>query len=194
MESTMLKIYRSGKFVYVQTYSRKNGRSWRFIIDGEKLDEWCCNGWNNTFRDYDCGNYMSAFVKGDDITIWFDWLCEHSDGTLSGRRQRVKIPVEDFFAAAECERAVRLLSDGREKNGRVIFTERAQKMISRMDSKTRRALSKAMRRGCLQYPDTTTTVYADGGSDFFFRTNDGMCGGLIRHEGSRNSVTFGVHT
>lgn len=194
MESTLIKVYRSGNCVVMQTYSRNLGKSDRFLIDAEALCNWCCDGWRTTFRDSDCGNHMAAYVYRDEICFTFDWLSEYSDGTLRGKRQRVKLPAEDFFAASECEKTVYLLSGNRPETGRVIFTDRAQKEIGAMDRQTRRALSKAMRRGALQYPNTTTTIYADGKNDFFFKTDDGMCGGLVRHEGSRNAVTYGVHT
>lgn len=195
MNRTMVKLYRSENCVVLTTYSRKLGKHGRFYILLRKLEDWVADGGPGIFYDSDCGNTLKLRWQDNMLMAEIDWLSEWADGSLHGVRQRIDLPAEEFMAAAECEQTVALLNlHERTKDGTIHFSPAAMSAVGRMDAKTRRAFSKAMRRGSLRWPNTHTEVYHDGGLDFYFKTNDGMCGGLIRHEGSRDSVYYGVHT
>lgn len=193
MENTMAKIYRIDNIISICTYSRSIGHKGRFMINAEKLDEWLERGGIGTFYDRDLNNYLTMRSWDNVIQLDFKWLNIDWCGNITGKEQRFLLRKDEFEGAILCEKTVGLLSIER-PGGKVWFANGAQRNIGLMDKQTRRAFSKAMRRGALCWPETQTEVFADGKRDFFFKTNDGMCGGLICHEGSRNSVTFGVHT
>ena len=198
-ESTLVKIRNTcdGNIAEITTYSRKYGKHGRFMIYMPKLRDWVADGDNRgTFFDGDLGNNIQMMYVKDMICVTIDWLREDNCGNLSGVRQYFNLPAEDFLAACECEKTVGLLAKQRNtyRSYGVWFSSGANAIIAKMDKRTRRAFSKAIRKGAFEWPNTFTDVYADGGFDFFFRTSDGMCGGLIRHSGSRDSVYYGVHT
>lgn len=197
-ERTLVKAYRSNSCIVVSTYSRKLGRHGRFLILRENFMDWLArNAGKTTFHDSDCGNYVSIRWREDTNTflLRFVWLSENNLGEVRGVVENVELDGIDFLLAITRETPFSLLSkDDAEYAGKIIFRKSAMQTVGAMDAKTRRAFSKAMRQGALAWPFTTTEVFADGGANFFFKTGYGLCGGLILHCGSRDSVSYGVHT
>lgn len=192
-DSTLAKISANDRVIAISTYSRKCGRHGRFLILSERMDEWLDNGARGLFHDQDLDNVLTARSYDNLIRLDFKWLSTSSSGKISGWSQSFLLDKDDFMSAITCSNVVRLLSVAKPM-GTVTFSGSAMKTIGKMDGKTRRAFAKAMRRDAIRWPETRTEVFADGNNDFFFRTDDGMCGGLILHHGSRNSVSYGVHT
>ena len=198
MERTLVKMYRSNTCIVVSTYSRRFGHHGRFLILHENFMDWLArNAGKTTFYDSDCGNYVSVRWREDTNTflLRFSWLSENSLGEVHGVVENVELDGVNFLLAITRETPVALLSkDDAENAGKIVFRKSAMQTVGAMDAKTRRAFSKAMRQGALAWPNTQTEVFADGGANFFFSTGYGLCGGLILHAGSRDSVAYGVHT
>lgn len=192
--NTMLKICGQHNVVELSTYSREHGRKGRFLIDKKRLDAWVDEAGKGTFYDADLASFLRAtWRENGNLSVHMSWLRECFDGTLSGTRQHFELPIEDFMDAAECEHPVRLLATDTRKPGTVTLAPSAHRAIGTMPRSIRRALSKAM-RSHFDWPETETTIYADGKFDFFFRTDDGLCGGLILHTNSRGGYSYGLHT
>ena len=195
-ENTLVKLYNTGSdLVAVSTYGRTAGRHGRFLIDEAKLNRWIIDGHNGRFFDRDCGNYVEITWRETRVRVNITWISYYGDGTIRGIDQTFYIDADVFLGAAQCRNTVVLLckAEDCEVQGKTVWHESAMKNISRMTARQRRAFCKALRRGSVQWPNTTTDVYADGTRSFFFRTNDGLCGGLIYSDYNGKSI-YSVHT
>ena len=194
MENTLVKLSRHGTCIEIATYSRKFGKHGRFSIVADSLLEYYSGNRKHPFYDTDCGNFLQmTFWKGV-CTMRITWLSVRWSGKCEGVQETISIPTDvmiDFMCYSEHD--VKMLSGEEPKAGTITFTESAMRNIREMDSRTRRAFCKAMAKDRLRWPDTETRVWADGPNDFYFRTNDGMCGGLIRHD-YRGKYEYSVHT
>ena len=194
-DNTLVKIARHGTCIEISTYSRKFGKHGRFMIVAGTLAEYFFSGDRKRhFFDTDCGNILEMSFRDGKCIMDFTWLSHWSNGHVEGVAETVVVPqVEmiDFMCFSERDR--KLLSGEQMEDGKVEFTESAMRNIRNLDVRQRRAFCKAMARGALRWPNTETRVWADGSHDFYFLTNDGMCGGLILHD-YNGKAQYGVHT
>ena len=194
MENTLVKLSRHGGCIEISTYSRKFGKHGRFMIVADSLLEYYGGNRERPFFDTDCGNWLEMSFRKSECHMKITWLSHRGNGRCEGVTEYISIPADimiDFMCYSEHD--VKMLSGEESKAGTITFTESAMRNIRQMDSRTRRAFCKAMAKDRLRWPDTETRVWADGPNDFYFRTNDGMCGGLIRHD-YRGKYEYSVHT
>ena len=196
MNSTKITLTRDGNFISFSTFSRKLGKHGRFLVDFEKMRNWYESeaAEYHSFLDVDLSNVLQCSFWKNRVCFKVKWLSVSGTGNISGVEERFEIPADEIFEM--------LTHDGYKKTilynpdipaGTVQFTEAAQAIIGHMNTMQLTAFKRAMRLGALQWPETHTTVYADGKRDFFFRTNDGMCGGLI-YSDYAGKPKYSVHT
>lgn len=193
-DNTMVKISRHGTCIEISTYSRRFGKHGRFMIVADTLLEYFNGRRKRHFFDTDCGNILEMSFRDGKCIMEFTWLSSWGNGHVEGVRECVVVPraeMVDFMRYSNHDR--KMLSDEQMEDGKVEFTESAMRNIRNLNKRQRRAFCKAMARGALCWPDTETRVWADGPRDFYFRTNDGMCGGLILHDYD-GKARYGVHT
>ena len=193
-DNTMVKISRHGTCIEISTYSRRFGKHGRFMIVADTLLEYFNGGRKRHFFDTDCGNILEMSFHDGKCIMEFTWLSSWGNGHVEGVRECVVVPraeMVDFMCYSEHDR--KMLSGAQMEDGKVEFTKSAMRNIRNLNKRQRRAFCKAMARGALCWPDTETRVWADGPRDFYFRTNDGMCGGLILHDYD-GKARYGVHT
>ena len=195
-ENTMVKIARHGSCIELSTYSRKFGKHGRFMIVADTLAEYF-NGpekQKRPFFDTDCGNIVEIFFRRGKCVIEFTWLSCWGNGHVEGIRERVAIPTDDMIDFMIYENhEKKFLSEEEMGEGSLEFTEGAMRNIGNLTRRQRRAFSKAMSKGALQWPETNVRVWADGRNNFYFGTDDGLCGGLILHDYD-GKCRYSVHT
>jgi len=196
----MVALKRDENYVLMKTYSRNAGSRGRFFIDAEKLSQWMDNYDISDFWDKDGGNILRITwnrTKGEFIIqMW--WMSSTTNGKLSGVLQTVEIDAWTFGAVLVRNEWTRVLcKPGNNAQVKFIWTESANNVLRKIqkDKQMKRALCKAFARGCLAWPNTEITMYDDfSKGSFFFRTNDGICGGLILHRGIHDNMSYSVHT
>ena len=185
-----------GSLIELQTYDRIHGRSRRFLISRNLLANHDFS--NGAFYDGDCGNVLTIKFVPHSYRLCCEilWLNDMGNDVLSGTRQTFSFNpgLGILENMVEGNGGTYLYKGCHPENCSVKFSESAMRNIKGLmaDKYARRAFSKAMRKS-FQWPDTQTTLYADGSRDFYFSTNDGFCGGLIRHE-SGGKIYYSVHT
>lgn len=193
----LVKIREEGdNLISLQTYDRANGKSMRFLICRDKLVKHDFS--EGDFYDSDCGNILRMYFTPHTYRLTFEilWISDLGEGEVHGRKQYFSfdpgLGVLNAMQEGMNRNYLYIRNKGR-NNYSVTFAESAMRNVGeiRKNRKDHRAFLKAMAR-CFQWPDTHTTVYADG-HDFYFRTNDGLCGGLIRHEHA-GKVMYSIHT
>ena len=196
--TTLVKISRDGSCIALETISREHGRHGRFLLVVDNLREWmrAPEFKRGSFVDTDCGNFLQIWKdeKCDIAALSFTWLSEYRNGEVKCCREFVRIPYLFLMGAVHNEHYSKKVIGLKNEPGDISFADNARKMIAKMNKKERRAFCKAMGRDACHYPYTDTVMYADGGRDFFFRTSDGLCGGLVLHHMNNGGLVYGVHT
>ena len=202
----MVKIERTEGFLYFRTVSRIR-KSLSFAIrrtalfDVENHHAIACE---------DGGSFARIWLDRihDEISIRFSWLSEHSDGTLTGWRQTVRLPYSTLahFAAEEYdpegENMLKLLSCDQDRRPAMVFagqeTLRAVIAIPMLRHKLFSCLNQHFHwrnsREIVLYNDFVPY-------SFFFREtlcdgSDGICGGVILHGLAQGKAKayYSVHT
>lgn len=192
---TLVSMHRHGECIEISTYSRRHGRHGRFYIVADSLAEYYHGTRRRSFFDTDCGNIAQISFYNGKCVMDFTWLSHYGSGKVEGITERVVIPATemlDFMIFTNHDR--QLISGEELEAGKVEFTETAMRNIRNLNRRQRRAFSKAMARGKLRWPNTATKVWADGKRDFYFSTDDGLCGGLILHTQPDGRCAYSVHT
>lgn len=181
--------------VSLQTYDRQMGRSSRFIIVKKTLADHDFS--QGAFYDGDCGNILKIWFAPHSFRLCFEvvWLHDLGSGKVCGYRQMFSFnPGLGVLENMVEGQGGSYLYKNIRPEYTIRFEKHAMENIRELakNKHARRAFCKAMRTA-FQWPETGTKVYADGRNNFFFQTNDGLCGGLIRHEyGGR--IAYSVHT
>ena len=205
-QNILLYLRSEGHSILLRTYARRTGKSSRFFIDGTKLNTWL-NTQEESFVDFDCGNILridyDAKHSGYRIHVW--WLHgTNCNGGIAGKKQDFFVPdwVLHGFITDEWQKVLCKLN-AEYVPPKFIWTESARKNLRAIAAipSIRKAFLKAWARNTLNWPDTEITMYADSPAnirDFFFRTSDGICGGLIAHAGKTAHNTpkweYSTHT
>ena len=193
-DTTLVKLHRNGTCIELSTYSKRFGKHGYFAIPAEGLLEYYRGNRSHPYYNTDCYNFLEMTFYNGKCSIWLTWLSSRSNGRCEGVREYIIIPeheMVDFMCYSKHDR--KLLSCEHENNGTVTFTESAMWNIRNMDARHRRAFCQAMKRGAFLWPDSHTTVYADGKHDFFFNASNGICGGLNLSE-YNGRAKYGINT
>ena len=182
--NTMITITRSSDNIFaLTTYSRDAGKRGRFLILRDNLENWAGNP-SKTFWDEDCGSVLRIDNYNGNFKFKIAWITPATtDYTFKGIWQFFDLSEAEFyglFALDEDESARFLRDHNKPEKVTLDFTHagRTLQRIAESDKKIRRAFCKAV-RDQLNGWKHTRTFYNDGGLDFFWRDNDGLCGGLI---------------
>lgn len=206
INNILVTMYEDGSCIALKTMARKIGAQTkaeshgRFLVDAKNLDEWLDNNCIGTFWDTDCGNVLKI-TRYNQREFHLDilWLSEWSNGHIEGTRQTIDIPVLEFYTAIHAAKPFKYLAYGETakamRNTAIFVWHDSAKGVVRSICKSptdKRAFVKGLMRLSMWY-NTTIDMYRDGPYDFYFRTNDGISGGLIRHEYG-GKVTYQTHT
>ena len=188
----MLKVEKDGAWLYLSTYDRKHGKSGRFLSLVIQVLDKLENDYAS-FVDEDCGNFLHFQRNKDKVLLDFVWI--RGNDNFTGHRQHAEISynvlrqmcyaensTQKFLCHAEISVSARIDSSNACRNIRRAIAEKH----------SRRAFIRAMRNS-FRWKDERVTLYNDGQYDFFFQTDKGLCGGLIRHEYG-GKITYAVHT
>ena len=174
-------------YVRISTYNREDGSSPNyFYISKEKLHELFAAPDGKQMLDYDCGNFLRAYVNRGLVRMEFTWI-----RYATVIRQWVYLEQADLEALVLGRFIVRRLSKEPSRQAEITLRESAHAQIATLNSRERRALSKALRDN-FQWPGDHVTLSRDWGKDFWFSA-DGIHGGLCRHE-YNGKITYSVHT
>lgn len=190
----MLKVKKAGSWLSFTTYDRQHGRSMRFLTLAESAMEALDANEYAQFLDGDCGNFVRFSRVEDKLRIAFTWLSSCNDDDIRGYRQHVEIPYAAISACYAENSTQKFLCHAEISVSPRIDASRACRNIRRAiaEKHSRRAFIRAMRNS-FRWKDERVTLYNDGQYDFFFQTDKGLCGGLIRHEYG-GKITYSVHT
>lgn len=206
INNILVTMYRDGSCIALKTLARRIGEDTRaethgrFLIDANKLDEWLDNNCPDTFWDTDCGHILKIVrYNMREFYVEIIWLQHWSNGHVEGTRQSFEIPNREFYAAICAEKPHKYLAYGEvaqvmNRSAKFIWHDSAKQAIRTICEipTYKRAFVKGLMRLAMWY-NTTIDMYRDGPYDFYFQTDDGISGGLIRHEYG-GKVTYQTHT
>ena len=187
----LLKVKLDETCVQFKTSSRMAGTRRRFLCDAESLRNWVESYTDRPFYDQDCGNILKIVYNRHSYTFRIEVWWVFGNDRFTGFHQNMILSGDEFMKAIRSTEWRKFLckeNDG-VKPPVYIWTESAQRnlrLIGAMHNHVRRAFLKAWARNMLNWPNTKITLYADSAyncRDFYFRTDDGICGGLICHKG-----------
>ena len=206
INNILVTMYRDGSCIALKTLAQQIGAQTkaeshgRFLIDADRLDEWLDNNCQGIFWETDCGHILKiARYDTREFYVEIVWLQHWYNGHVEGTCQSFDIPAQEFYTAICAEKPYKYLAYGEvaqamSKSAKFIWHDSANRVIRTIceSPANKRAFVKGLMRLAMWH-DTTIEMYADGPHDFYFRTNDGICGGLIRHEYG-GKVTYQTHT
>lgn len=194
MDDIILTVKKEGSWLSFVTYNRKHGRSMRFLTWAEIAMEALDKNKYAQFLDGDCGNFVRLYRVEDKLRIAFTWLSSCNDDDIRGYRQHVEIPYSALAACYVENSTQKFLCHAENSVSAKVDASNACRNIRRAiaEKHSRRAFIRAMRNS-FRWKDECVTLYNDGQYDFFFQTDKGLCGGLIRHEYG-GKITYSVHT
>jgi len=196
-ENILVKVVCDDAFVTIRTYSRAHGRKGRLLLVSENV--WDAL-WNDSIHyDSDCGHIAEIQRRGDFVSFSIFWLSYYGCDTVEGLVQRFKLPHRDLSFMLQEGGEQKYLCKPPARAAKIDLSRASRTLRNVLkDSKTKRALSKAM-RDCFQWPGETVYLSSDGKTDFYFTTESGYPknGGLVLHErtrGNYHGVYYSVHT
>ena len=193
MGNIMVKVEKDGNWLYLSTYDRKHGKSGRFLSRIEQvMDELKKNDYVS-FVDVDCENFLHFRRNKDMVFLDFVWIRGNDD--IRGYRQHAEISYDVLRQMCYAENSTqKFLCHAENSVSAKVDASNACRNIRRAiaEKHSRRAFIRAMRNS-FRWKDECVTLYNDGQYDFFFQTDKGLCGGLIRHEYG-GKITYSVHT
>lgn len=192
MDDIMLKVKKDGDWLYLSTYDRKHGKSGRFLSLVVQVLDKLENDYAS-FVDEDCGNFLHFQRNKDKVLLDFVWI--RGNDNFTGYRQRAEISYAALRQMCYAENSTqKFLCHAENSYSAKIDASRACRNIQRAiaEKHSRRAFIRAMRNS-FRWKDERVTLYNDGQYDFFFKTDKGFVGGLIRHEYD-GKITYSVHT
>lgn len=175
-----------GNHVRISTFDRDDGHSPAFYISKDKLRELFAAPDGQQMLDYDCGNWLRAYMERGMVRMEFTWIWH-----ACVRRQWVYLDAADLEALIYGRCIVRRLSKEPSRQAEITLRESAHALIATLNKRERRALSKAL-RDSFQWPGDHVTLSRDWGKDFWFSA-DGIHGGLCRSH-YNGKITYSVHT
>lgn len=196
--STLVSLNPDGSFISLTTYSRRHGKSQRFLLSKANVTVFL-NGTVPELYDADLNNFLhGSYADAETLHLHITWLTgsEH----LTGYWESFDLPVKLLVAAVN-NQPVKYLVNNAVTQCPITLTASAQKMIHNLNQVERRALSKALRDNWYwRYPEDLT-LYADWNDSFYFHTET-ICGGLCRHTDTvrgkdgkpRQRIRYSVHT
>ena len=195
----MVALKRDENYVGLKTYARNAGKSGSFYIDANKLSAWLDNEDCAEFWDVDCGNILRITYDREKYSFTVKvWWLPYSPGKVSGVLQLVEIDAYTFNQALVRTNWTRILCKAdTSESVHFIWTESANRVLREIQKnpQMKRALCKAFAKGALNWRGSTITMYSDfAEGSFFFREDGGICGGLILHRGTHDSMSYSVHT
>lgn len=192
MDDIMLKVKKDGAWLYLSTYDRKHGKSGRFLSLVIQVLDKLENDYAS-FVDEDCGNFLHFQRNKDKVLLDFVWI--RGSDNFTGHRQHAEISYVALRQMCYAENSTqKFLCHAENSCSAKIDASNACRNIRRAiaEKHSRRAFIRAMRNS-FRWKDERVTLYNDGQYDFFFQTDKGLCGGLIRHEHD-GKITYNVHT
>lgn len=179
-------------YLVLRTFDSCHRWSKNLYISTTMLARWLAGDHGSHFIEDDMDNVIRIWHGSDDELnveiIWLDNICCEE---LHGHKQSFYIPATFLEAAVQQGKegsTVRCLGKykGRTGQARLLFSSSAQEQIGKMTPQQRNTLRKAMRQAFTWGRHTTVRIYAEYGVDFYFREDDGICGGLLI---SKNTIT-----
>ncbi len=195
----MVALKRDENYILLKTYARNAGKSGSFYIDARKLSDWLDNEDSVEFWDMDCGNILRITYNRAKYTFTLKlWWLPSTPGKVSGVLQLVEIDAYTFNQALVRMEWMKVLCKAdTSESVHFIWTESANRVLREIQKnpQMKRALCKAFAKGALNWRGSTITMYSDfAEGSFFFREDKGICGGLILHRGTHESMSYSVHT
>lgn len=193
MDDIMLTVKKDGDWLYLSAYDRKHGKSGRFLSGIEQVMYELEKNDYVSFVDVDCGNFLHFRRNKDKVLLDFVWISGNDN--FIGYRQYAEISYATLRQMCYAENPTqKFLCHAENSVSPKIDASRACRNIRRAiaEKHSRRAFIRAMRNS-FRWKDERVTLYNDGQYDFFFQTDKGLCGGLIRHEYD-GKITYSVHT
>ena len=183
--NTMITIRRtSNNLLAITTYSRDAGKHGRFLILRDNLEDWAGNP-SRSYYEEDCGSFIRIDFYKEEFHVKLTWISfiNSTTGTFKGIQQNFTLTPAEFYGlfALDEDESVRFLRNPNKPEKVTLDFAHAGRTLHRIadsDKAIRRAFCKAV-RDQLNGWKHTRTFYNDGGLDFFWRDNDGLCGGLI---------------
>lgn len=199
IDGTLVKMELTGNCSALTTYSRKHGRSRRFLIYREHLDDL----WNGAkCFDDDIYGFLSVRLVEAELRLRITWL-NGSDERVYGHVERISIPFELWDAHLRDGSPIRHLHRENRNSVKLDFSG-ASRTIRDICGKKRikRAFLKGIPRNFQWKYGKTIRFFNDGGCNFFFREEGrGLCGGFILHRDAANKkqkqeerAYYSVHT
>jgi hypothetical protein len=193
------------QYIRLKTYSRKNGRTWGFLIDKNKLSKFINENTGESYLERDGLNIITINDISEHFSVRIDWLSPGIGNAIHGYAELFEIP----------KTAVKLLLLNYIQEHKILYTtgrkpvkieNRAARSLREIQKNKykKRALCKALRDN-FKYNGDTIRFYNDGESLYFEDFFNGRCvmnGGLILHQyNARNragdhfpAFRYSVHT
>lgn len=183
------------KYAAISTYAPQCGHNGRFLADTDKLRNWGLGGFDGDFMDRDIAHFLYAYKESDgSIRFEVRWLSYDygSINKIAGIMQAFNLTEAEFINVVFKGEPLTKLCYDSHKPARFDMSG-AGKVLREIqkDKRVKRAFVKGMRD--LQWRDTDFSFYSDGKKDLFFRTDKGMCGGLILSDYD-GRLKYYVHT
>ena len=169
------------------------------MIVKERFAAWLIEG-TGVFYDEDIFNFVEVRLRNGQVCFNFTWLSGDSHN-LSGHREFISIPVSIIMDALLYETVERThLYYEAPKPPSFDFSQAHKSLCESIaQKKVRRALSKALSK--IGWLGASFKVFNDSCKGSFFFRAEGICGGIILHEGQHKNdrgefpkVYYGMHT
>lgn len=203
---TMVTVRASDDFFVFRTYSRERRHSSSFYMNRETLGELFSKG---RAVDVDGVSYASLWYDEgrDAVVIRFRWLHLHSDNTLIGREETVRLPGETFRAFVQQSveesgpKEWKALSVPERLAPHLVFRSRRNLKAVVGNKLVYRKFLKTLRQH-FEWGRADEVIFYDDSVpySFFFQEmygeKRGVCGGVILHDYKNDLTTaeYGVHT
>lgn len=173
------------QYLRIKTFSRKNGRTWGFLINKNKLSKFINENTGESYLERDGLNHITINDVPEYFSVRIDWLSPGIDNTIHGYVESFEIPKtaikllllnyiqEHKILCATARKPVKIEN----------HAARSLREIQKNKYK-KRALCKALRDN-FKYNGDTIRFYNDGESLYFEDFYNGkrvMNGGLILHK------------
>ena len=200
----LVTLKREDKLLVIQTIDHRHGKSDRFLASAFEMERLIVD-FSPAYQvtDFDIGNILRVLsVNDDELLFRIYWLdTPNTYGDLKGVMQQFTLSPDILQRALTGEHIRILCRVDQDRRSRVTLMLGAQKVVSRLNKHERRALCKFL-RNAFQWGRDAVVLCSDGEKDFFFRTTEGLTGGVILHRHTYfnpkgedvGAVVYSLHT